>query len=183
MRGYSVGQRIIDPRDGRILRGHARIESLRMREDAMIAEALLGPFIDPSPVATDTSTHTSSLTSKHSKIDTQYEGSGHVEGRKLTTESSSSSNPFHLTVVSPGAAEQRSRALQSSEQLMLVGEITEAILQRVRQLVSHEIGHTIGEYLNICIPLCVHVFWISRSYVYEVACLGTGCENSSLPGY
>ena len=47
-RGYSLGIRIIDPRNGRILRGHARIESLRMRQDAMIAEAVMGPFVSPN---------------------------------------------------------------------------------------------------------------------------------------
>jgi Met-zincin len=43
-RSYSLGIRIVDPRTGQILRGAARIESLRMRQDAILAEALLGPF-------------------------------------------------------------------------------------------------------------------------------------------
>jgi hypothetical protein len=47
-RSYSVGLRVTDPRTGRIVRGHARIGSLRLRQDALIAETLLGPFNDSS---------------------------------------------------------------------------------------------------------------------------------------
>lgn len=43
-RSYSVGLRVIDPRTGEILRGHVRIEGLRMRQDALLAEALLSPY-------------------------------------------------------------------------------------------------------------------------------------------
>ena len=51
-RSYSVGLRVTDPRTGRIVRGHARIGSLRLRQDALIAETLLGPFGDSADAAT-----------------------------------------------------------------------------------------------------------------------------------
>ena len=41
-----LGIRIIDPRSDEILKGYVRIESLRIRQDALIAESLLGPFND-----------------------------------------------------------------------------------------------------------------------------------------
>jgi hypothetical protein len=44
LRSYSVGLRIIDPRSGEILKGHVRLEGLRMRQDALLAEALLAPY-------------------------------------------------------------------------------------------------------------------------------------------
>lgn len=44
LRSYSVGLRVIDPRTGEILRGHVRLEGLRLRQDALIAEALLSPY-------------------------------------------------------------------------------------------------------------------------------------------
>ena len=47
-RGYSVGQRITDPLNGRIFKGHVRLESLRMRQDVLIASSVLIP-----PEATD----------------------------------------------------------------------------------------------------------------------------------
>ena len=50
-RSYSVGMRVVDPRTGRIVRGHARIGSLRLRQDALIAESLLGPFNDSTDAA------------------------------------------------------------------------------------------------------------------------------------
>jgi hypothetical protein len=43
-RSYSVGSRIVDVRTGQILHGHARIESLRFREDALLVQALLQPY-------------------------------------------------------------------------------------------------------------------------------------------
>lgn len=43
-RSYSVGLRVIDPRTGEILHGHVRLEGLRMRQDALLAEALLSPY-------------------------------------------------------------------------------------------------------------------------------------------
>lgn len=42
-RGYSVGERITDLENGKIFSGHVRIESLRMRQDALIALSLLVP--------------------------------------------------------------------------------------------------------------------------------------------
>jgi hypothetical protein len=44
IRSYSVGLRVIDPRSGEILRGHVRLEGLRLRQDALLAEALLAPY-------------------------------------------------------------------------------------------------------------------------------------------
>ena len=46
LRAYSLGLRVEDPRSGEVLKGYARIEALRMRQDALIAQALLLPFGD-----------------------------------------------------------------------------------------------------------------------------------------
>ena len=40
IRGYSIGQRIVDPRSGRILAGHARLGGLRIRKDYELMHAL-----------------------------------------------------------------------------------------------------------------------------------------------
>eukprot|EP01038_Epipyxis_sp_PR26KG_P012908 gene12908-17298_t len=48
-RFYSMGRRVVNMKTGEILKGHVLIESLRMRHDALIAEALLGPFDDFDP--------------------------------------------------------------------------------------------------------------------------------------
>jgi len=43
-RGWSYGSSIIDPRTGEILKGKVTLGSLRVRQDYLIAEALLGPY-------------------------------------------------------------------------------------------------------------------------------------------
>ena len=43
-RGWSYGYSVIDPRTGEILKGHVSLGSLRVRQDYMIAEGLLGPY-------------------------------------------------------------------------------------------------------------------------------------------
>lgn len=45
-RGWSYGDSIIDPRTGEILKGHVSLGSLRVRQDYLIAEGLLGPYAD-----------------------------------------------------------------------------------------------------------------------------------------
>ena len=55
-RGWSYGASVIDPRTGEILKGHVTLGSLRVRQDYMIAEALLAPYgkgaaAAPSPAA------------------------------------------------------------------------------------------------------------------------------------
>jgi len=45
-RGWSYGYSVIDPRTGEILKGHVSLGSLRVRQDYMIAEGLLGPYAD-----------------------------------------------------------------------------------------------------------------------------------------
>ena len=47
-RGWSYGSSILDPRTGEILKGHVTLGSLRVRQDYMIAEGLLGPYADES---------------------------------------------------------------------------------------------------------------------------------------
>jgi hypothetical protein len=47
-RGWSYGSSILDPRTGEILKGHVTLGSLRVRQDYMIAEGLLAPYIDAS---------------------------------------------------------------------------------------------------------------------------------------
>jgi hypothetical protein len=43
-RGWSYGDGIIDPRTGEIIKGHVTLGSLRVRQDYLIAEGLLGPY-------------------------------------------------------------------------------------------------------------------------------------------
>jgi len=43
-RGWSYGYAVIDPRTGEILKGHVSLGSLRVRQDYLIAEALLAPY-------------------------------------------------------------------------------------------------------------------------------------------
>jgi len=43
-RGWSYGASVIDPRTGEIIKGHVTLGSLRVRQDYLIAEALLAPY-------------------------------------------------------------------------------------------------------------------------------------------
>ena len=43
-RGWSYGDAVIDPRTGEIIKGHISLGSLRVRQDYLIAEALLMPY-------------------------------------------------------------------------------------------------------------------------------------------
>ncbi len=43
-RGWSYGASVVDPRTGEILKGHVSLGSLRVRQDYLIAEALLAPY-------------------------------------------------------------------------------------------------------------------------------------------
>ena len=45
-RGWSYGYSVVDPRTGEIIKGHVTLGSLRVRQDFMIAEGLLGPYRD-----------------------------------------------------------------------------------------------------------------------------------------
>ena len=47
-RGWSYGSAVIDPRTGEILKGHVTLGSLRVRQDYLIAEALLAPYAKDS---------------------------------------------------------------------------------------------------------------------------------------
>jgi hypothetical protein len=49
-RGWSYGSTIIDPRTGEILKGHVSLGSQRVRQDYLIAEALLSPYGSGQPV-------------------------------------------------------------------------------------------------------------------------------------
>jgi hypothetical protein len=48
-RGWSYGASVIDPRTGEILKGHVTLGSLRVRQDYLIAEGLLGPYEKEKP--------------------------------------------------------------------------------------------------------------------------------------
>jgi Met-zincin/Domain of unknown function (DUF5117) len=48
-RGWSYGGAVIDPRTGEILKGKVTLGSLRVRQDYLIAEALLGPYEEGKP--------------------------------------------------------------------------------------------------------------------------------------
>ena len=47
-RGWSYGSSVLDPRTGEILKGHVSLGSLRVRQDYLIAEGLLAPYLDDS---------------------------------------------------------------------------------------------------------------------------------------
>ncbi|HAC15943.1 MAG TPA: peptidase, partial [Bacteroidetes bacterium] len=47
-RGWSYGSSVTDPRTGEIIKGHVSLGSLRVRQDFLIAEGLLGPYADGS---------------------------------------------------------------------------------------------------------------------------------------
>lgn len=51
-RGWSYGDAVVDPRTGEIIKGHVSLGSLRVRQDFMIAQALM-----KKPFATDDSNH------------------------------------------------------------------------------------------------------------------------------
>lgn len=45
-RGWSYGSTVVDPRNGEIIKGHVTLGSLRVRQDYLIAQAMLAPFAD-----------------------------------------------------------------------------------------------------------------------------------------
>ncbi|UWZ84681.1 zinc-dependent metalloprotease [Occallatibacter riparius] len=52
-RGWSYGEAVTDPRTGEIIKGQVTLGSLRSRQDYLIAEALLAPYIDGKPIPKD----------------------------------------------------------------------------------------------------------------------------------
>jgi hypothetical protein len=44
-RGWSYGASVVDPRTGEIIKGHVSLGSLRVRQDYLIAQGLLAPFV------------------------------------------------------------------------------------------------------------------------------------------
>jgi len=50
-RGWSYGATVADPRTGEIIKGHVSLGSLRVRQDYLIAEGLLGPYEEGRPVS------------------------------------------------------------------------------------------------------------------------------------
>lgn len=48
-RGWSYGASVVDPRTGEIIKGHVSLGSLRVRQDYLIAQALLSPFSEKNP--------------------------------------------------------------------------------------------------------------------------------------
>jgi len=50
-RGWSYGAAVTDPRTGEIIKGHVTLGSLRVRQDYLIAEALLAPYEKGKPVS------------------------------------------------------------------------------------------------------------------------------------
>jgi Met-zincin/Domain of unknown function (DUF5117) len=49
-RGWSYGEAVADPRTGEIIKGQVTLGSLRARQDYLIAEALLSPYVQGKPV-------------------------------------------------------------------------------------------------------------------------------------
>ena len=52
-RGWSYGEAVADPRTGQILKGQVTLGSLRARQDYLIAEALLAPYVEGKPIPPD----------------------------------------------------------------------------------------------------------------------------------
>jgi hypothetical protein len=54
-RGWSYGAAVVDPRTGEIIKGNVTLGSLRSRQDYLISEALLSPYLNgkPLPPASD----------------------------------------------------------------------------------------------------------------------------------
>jgi hypothetical protein len=52
-RGWSYGDSVVDPRTGEIIKGQVTLGSLRARQDYMIAEALLSPYVQGKPVTNE----------------------------------------------------------------------------------------------------------------------------------
>ena len=50
-RGWSYGEAVADPRTGEIIKGQVTLGSLRARQDYLIAEALLSPYVQGKPVS------------------------------------------------------------------------------------------------------------------------------------
>ena len=50
-RGWSYGDSVVDPRTGEIIKGQVTLGSLRTRQDYLIAEALLSPYVQGKPVS------------------------------------------------------------------------------------------------------------------------------------
>jgi hypothetical protein len=48
-RGWSYGAAVVDPRDGEIIKGNVTLGSLRGRQDYLIAQALLDPYVEGRP--------------------------------------------------------------------------------------------------------------------------------------
>jgi hypothetical protein len=55
-RGWSYGESVVDPRTGEIIKGQVTLGSLRARQDYMIAEALLSPYVTGKPIPKDIET-------------------------------------------------------------------------------------------------------------------------------
>jgi hypothetical protein len=52
-RGWSYGEGVIDPRTGEIIKGQVTLGSLRPRQDFMIAQSLVDPYLDGAPLPAD----------------------------------------------------------------------------------------------------------------------------------
>jgi Met-zincin/Domain of unknown function (DUF5117) len=52
-RGWSYGEGVIDPRTGEIIKGQVTLGSLRARQDFMIAQSLVDPYLDGAPLPAD----------------------------------------------------------------------------------------------------------------------------------
>ena len=54
-RGWSYGSSVTDPRTGEIIKGHVTLGSLRVRQDYLLAEGLLSPYLDGDEEPTELS--------------------------------------------------------------------------------------------------------------------------------
>lgn len=127
LRAYSLGIRLQDARSGEILKGHVRIENLRVRQDALIAEALLGPFYEGAGAK-----------SVVAAVESQVTIMQHLEQRLCKT------NPVSIDSFGESETADPSVAATSLTTSPVVESILAAITQRVKQLGAHEVGHTLG---------------------------------------
>jgi hypothetical protein len=124
-RGWSYGAAITDPRTGEIIKGNVTLGSLRGRQDYLIAEALLSPYVNDASISNN-SPHTPN-------------NSRPTPNNSRPTPDNSPRNPN-----SSRHPEQSEGPLYSSSFGPANDPMLQMVLQRIRQLAAHETGHTLG---------------------------------------
>ena len=135
-RSYSLGIRIINPKTGEILKGHVRIENLRMKQDALIAEVLLGPFQEETDSSSGSTTAAGITTTDIiSKLQSYNKQHNLIEQQPHKTEE---------IIINNKERTPSTTATTTAATNPLQEDIIATIIQRVSQLGAHEVGHTLG---------------------------------------